>query len=81
MHKYTDRPLARWTILGANNAKPRLITVRRPAVISAMTLATLPDDHAQIRPIWRGEPHSRYDRTRRIESIALSDSYSPFGML
>src|SRR6266699_387765 len=35
MHKYTDRPLWRWIIWEGSNAKPRLITARRPAVMHA----------------------------------------------
>jgi hypothetical protein len=42
-----------------------------------MTRATLPDGHAQIGPIWRGELHSTDARTCRIESIALSHDYLP----
>jgi hypothetical protein len=38
MHKYTDRPLWRWIIWEGSNAKPRLITARRPAVISSPIL-------------------------------------------
>lgn len=47
-----------------------------------MTLATLPDNYAQIgADLARSELHSRDDPARRIESIALSHSYSPSGML
>lgn len=48
----------------------------------ALALARLPDGHAQIRPILaRSELRSRDERTHPIESIVLSHSYSPFGMI
>jgi hypothetical protein len=42
MHKYTDRPLWRWIIWEGSNAKPRLITARRPAdMIGDSTAGTI----------------------------------------
>jgi hypothetical protein len=52
------------------------------AIRSAFSRAALGlEDHAQIGPIWRAANSTAEMTARRIESISLSHSYSPFGML